>query len=374
MFMRFVINREQFVKALLSVSKAVPQKVELPILANIKLELNEKGLEVTGSDNNMVIRTTVPYRVNEQDVIRNYKYGAVLVNSKIILEVIRKMEGEEVSIELIDGTVLRVDDGRSNFKLNSISADEYIEIDLSPIGSVFSVHANELLALVEQTFFAASTKETRPVLSAINLECADHILTATATDTARLARKRIEIENDVRFNVNIHAKKLYDIVRSFEGADIVDVSISDKKAQFAFANTIISTRLTNGEYPNTKNIVPKVFNYYLQVNSKEFISAMERVSILSADRDGVIKLIMSDDGVEMISRSALVGSANEKITMYNFDGDRFEISFRASFVADAIKAIRSEDVTICFIGEMKPFVVRNNNDTSIDMLVTPLRA
>lgn len=372
--MRLTINREQLVKALIPVSKAVPQKVELPILSNVKIELNEKGLEVTGSDNNMTIRVTVPYKIEDKDIIRNYQFGAVLIQGKILLEVVRRMEGEELSMELIDGTILRLDDGRSNFKLNSTSADEYPEIDLNAIGSIFSCKAIDLLALVEQTAFAASTKETRPILSAVNLEANSHVLTATATDTARLARKKIEIENDVHFSANIPAKKLLDIVHSFEDAEIVEVAISDKKAQFAFNNTIISTRLTNGEYPNTKNIVPKIFNYYLQVNSKEFISAMERVSILSADRDGVIKLLMSDEGVEIISRSATMGSANEKINMYQFDGDRFEISFRASFVSDAIKALRSEDVSICFIGEMKPFVVRNQNDSNIDMLVTPLRS
>lgn len=372
--MRFTINREQLVKALGPVSKAVPQKVELPILANVKIELNDKGLEITGSDSNMNIRVTVPYKIGELEVIRNYQYGAILIGSKILLEVVRRMEGEEVSFELIDGTILRLDDGRSNFKLNSISADEYPEIDLNPVGNVFSIRGDDLLALVEQTAFAASTKEARPVLAAVNLEANNNVLTATATDTARLARKRIEIDNDVHFSVNVPAKKFLDIVHSFEGAEMIEVSISDKKAQFAFNNTIISTRLTNGEYPNTRNIVPKVFNYYLHVNSKEFINAMERVSILSSDRDGVIKLLMSDESVEIISRSATMGSANEKINMYQFEGDRFEISFRASFVSDAIKALRSEDVTICFIGEMKPFVVKNQNDQTTDMLVTPLRS
>ena len=372
--MRFTIEKEQFLKGLTIVSKAIPQKIELPILANVKINLTEKGLELTGSDNNMTIHTVVPYVVGEREVIRNYQYGGVLIGNKIFLEIIRHLEGNEITVELIDGAMLRIDDGKSNFTLNSINADEYPEIDLSPNGAVFEISAELFTSLVDQTAFAASTKENRPILTTVNLNAADGVLTAAATDTARLARKQIEIDPDVRFVANIPAKKLSDIVKSFEGAKVVNIAISDKKALFSFENTIISTRLTNGEYPNIKGIVPKNFNYYLEVNAREFLGAMERVSLLSAEHDGVVKITMSDEGVEMFSRSSSVGTAREKLSMFRFDGDRFDISFRASFVADAIRAIKSEDVTISFIGEMKPFVIRNAKDDSLDMLVTPLRA
>lgn len=372
--MRFTINKEQFLKGLAMVSKAVPQKVELPILANIKMELSNKGLELTGSDNNITIRTIVPYMIDDLEVIRNSQEGAILIGNKIFIEIIRHLEGEEVTIEVIDGSILRIDDGKSIYNLNCINADEYPEIDLNKTGAVFDAKVSDVVSLVDQTAFAASNKETRPILTTVNLDARENKLTATATDTARLARKTIEIENDVRFSANIPARKLQDIVRSFEGADIVTIAISDKKALFSFANTVISTRLTNGEYPNTKNIIPKTFNYYLEVNAKEFLAAMERISLLSVDRDGVVKISMSEDGVELTSRSISVGAAKEKLNMYRFDGDRFEISFRALFVADAIKAIKSEDVTLAFIGEMKPFVVKNMKDDTLDMLVTPLRS
>ena len=372
--MRFTIDKEQFLKGLAMVSKAIPQKIELPILSNVKMDLTEKGLELTGSDNNMTIHTVVPYAVEDREIIRNYQQGAVLIGNKIFLEIVRHLEGNEITVDLFDGTLLRVDDGKSNFTLNCINADEYPEIDLSPNGAVFEIDANTFTTLVEQTAFAASTKENRPILTTVNLNAQDGVLTAAATDTARLARKQIEVDPDLVFTANIPAKKLSDIVKSFEGATSVRIAISDKRALFSFDNTTISTRLTNGDYPNIKGIVPKNFNYYLEVNAREFLGAMERVSLLSAEHDGVVKITMSDEGVEMFSRSTSVGTAREKLSMFRFEGDRFDISFRASFVADAIKAIKSEDVTISFIGEMKPFVIRNAKDDSLDMLVTPLRA
>ena len=179
---------------------------------------------------------------------------------------------------------------------------------------------------------------------------------------------------EVRFVANIAAKKLIDIVRSFDEDDEVTIAVSDKKAVFAFGNSVISTRLTSGDYPNTKNIFPKAFGYHLEVNSQEFLKAMERVSLLSTEYEGVVKLILDQDEVEMISRSSMVGSANEKLLVFQYSGEHLEISFKASFVSDAIRACKSEDVTISFVGEMKPFVVKNVKDESIEMLVTPLRS
>lgn len=368
--MRFTVNREYLLKALTMVSKAVPQKAELPILQNVKMSLNEKGLELIGSDNSMTIRTTVPYMVGETELIRNYKPGETLVQCKLLFEIIRHSESDFIDFELIDNSILKISYGDTVNKPNTVRAEEYPEIDLSTDGASFEIKCADLLKLVEQTAFAASVKETRPILTAVNLESHEGLLTATATDTARLARKTIDADSSSGFSANIPAKKLLDIVHSFEGEDVVDVSISDKKAIFSFGNTLISTRLVNGDYPNTKNIVPKTFNYYLEVNAREFLTSMERVSLFG----GIIKLIMSEDEVELVSRSSVAGSASVKLSTFQFSGERLEISFNALFVADAIKAVGSEDVTIAFIGEMKPFVVKNVKDESIDMLVTPLRS
>lgn len=372
--MRFTIDKESLMKELTLVSKAIPQKAELPILANIKLALTEKGLEITGSDNNITISTIVPFMVGEKEIIRNSQEGSTLVAAKILLEVVRHLDDETCTFELIDSSILVIEDSKSNFKLNSIRAEEYPDIDLSVSGASLTLPGKDIQTLVESTAFAASIKETRPILTAVSIEAGDFKLSATATDTARLARKTLDIESDVKFVANIAAKKLLDIVRSFEPEDEVTIAVNDKKAVFAFGHSVISTRLTSGDYPNTKNIFPKNFSYYLEVNAQEFLKSMERVSLLSTEYEGVVKLIMDQDEVEMISRSTSVGSANEKLSVFQFSGEHLEISFKASFVADAIRACRSEDVTIAFVGEMKPFIVKNVKDPTVEMLVTPLRS
>jgi len=372
--MRFTINKEALVRGLNLVAKAVPQKAELPILANFKLELNEKGLEITGSDNNITISTVVPFMIDEKEIIRNSQEGSTVVGAKILLDVTRVLEDEYCTFELIDSTMLKIKDSKSNYELKSIRAEEYPDIDLSVNGASLTIAGKDIQSIVESTAFAASIKETRPILTAVNLEAGDFKLSSTATDTARLARKSIEINSDVHFVANIAAKKLLDIVRSFNPDDEITISVSESKAVFAFGNSVISTRLISGDYPNTKNIFPKNFSYYLEVNAAEFIKAMEKTSILSSEYEGVVKLIMDQDAVQLISRSSAVGSANANLQVFQFSGEHLEISFKASFVAEAIKACKSEDVTIALVGEGKPFVVKNIKDESIEMLLTPLRS
>ena len=249
--MRLTINREHLLKGLMTAAKAIGSKAPVPLLMNLKLVLNEKGLTVIGGNNELTISTVVPNMVGEKQIIRNAKFGATLVASKIITEIARRMEGEELAIEVVDETIVKIDDGKSSFKLNSIKADEYPEVDLDPTGVVFDIMCRDFSKLVDQTAFAASNKEQRPILTAVNLEAAGGKLVATATDSARLARKEVVIDDVVSFSSNVPARTLIEITKMFENSEKVTLAVSDKKILFSFDNTLVSSRRINGHCPNT---------------------------------------------------------------------------------------------------------------------------
>ena len=166
---------------------------------------------------------------------------------------------------------------------------------------------------------------------------------------------------------------MVEIDHLLEGAESVKIALSDKKALFEFENTIVATRLVAGEYPNTKNILPRVTNYSLEVNASDFLKAIDRVNILSIDRENVVDLYLDEDNVEISAKSTQVGSASEKIETFKFEGSNLQISFNSEFVSSAIRALGSEDVMFLFVGEMKPFVIKNPSDESIVQIVTPVR-
>lgn len=375
--MKFKINREQFLKGLLVASKPTTTKSPIPVLGNILMTLDEKGLHLLGSNGELAIKTLIPIRVNDMEVIRIYSEGACLVSSKIIVEMIRKLEGNEIDFELFDGSIAKIEDGRTKYNLNSVRPDEYPEIDLDKTGVTFEVESKKFVKMVDQTSFAASTKEQRPILTAIHLEASEGELTAIATDSARLAKKTIEIKDNVVFAANIPARVLQEIAKTIEGTpgvSLVEVTVSDKKVLFEFDGTIVSSRLIAGDYPNTKNIIPKSYNSFLEVNANELLKAMERVALLAAnERENIVKLSLSENGVVVSSRSPLSGSATETISTCKYSGEALDISFNYLFVSAAVKACQSEDVNIGFLGEMKPFSVRVNEDPAHVQIVTPVR-
>ena len=372
--MRFIVKRDEFLKALLVAGRAVNSKSSaMPILSNFKFVLNDEGLLITGSNYELTIQTKIPYFINDTQVIRNVVEGATLINAKIITDMARKIDAEEISVEIIDQTIALISGGKIKYNLNCIKADEYSDIDLEPTGTHLSLTSVEFSSLVSQTAFAASTKEQRPILTAMHLEASEGVLTATTTDSARMARKQIPVPADVNFFANVPAKMMVEVDHLLEGAERIDIAFSDKKALFSFENTVVATRLVAGDYPNTKNIVPRITNYSLEVNASDLAKAIDRVNILSIDRENVVDLLMTEDMVEISAKSTQVGSASEKLDSYKFEGNNLQISFNSEFVLSAIRAIGSEDVTFLFVGEMKPFIIKNVNDDSVIQIVTPVR-
>ena len=374
--MRFTIKREEFLKGLNIASRAISSKNAKAVLENFRLDLDERGLFITGTDENISIKTQVPYKMGEMDVIRNYKEGSVLIKAKLLVEMIRKMDSDEITLDVVDATIATISSNSSNrseYTLNCVKVDEYPDLDLEASGTQLTLSRADFDILVSQTTFAASLKEQRPILTALNLEANNGLLTATATDSARMARKTLNIPLGIEFVANVPAKMMNEINHLLEGRESVDIAFSDKKALFTIGTTVVATRLIAGDYPNTKNIVPKITNYSLEVNANDFVKAIERANILSLDRENIVDLSMSEEAVEISAKSSQVGSAVERIDAFRYVGQNLHISFNSGFVIDAIKALGSADVTFAFVGEMKPFIVENASDDSVVQIVTPVR-
>lgn len=371
--MIFTIKRDVFLKALSIANRALSSKVALPILNSLKLELDEDGLHITGSNNDLTIKTTVPLKNGEEDVIGNVKFGGALVNGRLLTEIVRKSEREIITFDIFDDTIVKISDGKSNFSLNSAKAEEYPDFDLDPNGVEVGIEAKTFSSIIDKVAFAASTKEQRPILTAINFEAEEGTLTATTTDGFRLARVEQKIDTSESFVANIPAKMAVEVARLIDNEEHIRAYFDVKKALFIFGDTTVSVRYAGGEFPNAKAIIPKSFNYFLEVSAQELLSAMDRVSTLSVERDNIVTLKMSESDVEVSSRDAQTGSATEELSVFHYENDNLSVSFNSSYVAQAIKAVGTKDVVLAFLGEMKPFAIKSTKDDSIIQIVTPRR-
>lgn len=371
--MKITIDRQKFLKALNVVNVAIGQKSPTPAFLSFKLVADDDCLTITGSNSDLTICSVIPCKEGDKEYITSFEKGATLISSKFLLEIIRKLEGEFVTIEIIDETIAKISDFKSDFKLNSARLEDYPDLDLSIEGTSFTFKGEDFKKIISQTAFAASYKETRLILTALNVKSTDNHMEFVATDAFRLSKKIFNISADNDFEANIPVKTLNEVSKLIENSDVTMI-VSTNKVVFKFDNTTVYSRLINGDFPKTSRMIPDSYPYVLQVNSEVFMAAISRVSLLAIERENIIKLSINKDELEVFSKSDQIGSASEKISNFKYAGDRFDISFNVNYVLDAIKACQSDDVILSFGGDMQAFRITAPNDNSIIQIVTPVRS
>ena len=371
--MRFIISRDVLESSLNIVSKAVTNKTPIAVLTGIKFDLTEEGLNLTGSDTDLSISTFIPVETNTNQNITVFSTGSCVLNAKYITEIVKKIDSDRIELELIDSTLVKITDQKSNFSLNSINVADFPFIDFNFDKNVIVMKGDLLKQVISQTIFATSIKETRPILTGVNFKIDGNVLEAVATDTYRLAKKKVVLGDSAYVNVTIPNKSLSEVSKIISGNEEVTINFFDKKVLFKVGNTIVSTRVINGVYPDTTRLIPENFDYKLTTLTTDIVSAVDRASLLSTDGNNIVKLSMNLDKIELSSRSQEIGSVVEKISNYDYKGNKLDISFSAQYIQDAIKAIGSNEVELSFTSEMKPFIIKNKEDNSVVQLVLPVR-
>ena len=368
--MHFKLAKKEFLDGLNIVSRAVSMNSPLPSLHGILLSVKEDYIRLTASDTNISILVTI--QKNEDSKLEVADTGDIILDSRYILDMIRKIDSDEVEIEILDGLLTKISGNSVNFEINGIKAENYPLIDFTKPEKTFVLNSDDLKELISQTCFATSDKETRPVLTGLNLKNENGEIKCVATDSYRLAQKIIHVDNIDDFNITIPAKSLNEVAKIINGDSDIEISISDKKVLFSMENVLIQTRLIEGSYPETSRLIPQNFNYELVVDARDILNAIDRASFIKNEGVSIIKMELSSNEIIITSRSSEVGSV-ETITPISYEGENLSISFKGQYVYEAVRALNAFQIKIQFGGEMKPFVLTSVDNDSILQLVLPIR-
>ena len=375
--MKFKINKNEFLKGLLQVGKIIPIKHTNPIFVNIKLELTTDSLILTGSNGDLSITTSIPFFRNNQEIIRDVQLGSILANSDILCNIVKRLDGDEIAFDVLDDNEARIEvDDKASFNLHCIDANEYADLDFSFKGVKIILDACEIANVVSQVSFAASIKNVKPVLTGVNIEGSGSKINFVATDSARLAKKEVEAEISEVFNTTVPVRTFQEIARSITDEDKITLYINDRRILVELKDTIISSVLLPGTYPNVKNIIPKNFLYTLEVDANDLIKPIETANVFSAstgEKGATIRCYMSQENVVFRCSSDQNGNSSVMLNLFKYTGERLEISFKCEYVLSAVKALKTSEVLLCFQGEMKPFVIIGKNDPSVIQLLTPVK-
>ena len=372
--MKLRINRLELLAGLNKASKAVNPKTPLLALSGIKMTLNDKELELIGSDSDLSIKTIIPVTKDDKTIIEVEEIGSIVINEKIICDIVRKIDSEVVEISVMDN-IAKIKSDKSIFTVNCIPAIDYPTILFNdiPYGQSFVIDALELKSMFDQTLFATSDKESRPILTGLNFKCEGDKLEVVATDTFRLTKKVMKISEELEFNVTVPRTALENVNKIVELGQQVKVNVSDKKISFEFGDCIINTRVINGTFPDTTRLIPNEFTQTLKISTKELVGAVDRASILLTEKNNVIKLNMDAEEVFVSSKTMEVGYVVEKLNEYSYEGEKLTISFSAKYLLDAIRALDSDEIILQFTGDMRPIIIRSDSNANLTELILPVR-
>ena len=373
--MKFTIKKDLLLDALSKVSKAISTKNLIPVLAGIKFELKKKKLTLTASDNDITIQTTIE-SVND-DEFKIDSEGSIIIQGKYILDIVRKLPDQYINVEVIDELKILIYTENSEFNLNGISESEYPNVGLEESKKKININAGVLKSIVNQTAFATSNEESKPVLTGINFNIVGDILECNSTDSYRLARKIVKLEksSEENYNIVIPSHNLIEFTKILgDDSEEVEVHIFNNKVLFKNGNLKFESRLINGTYPNTANLLPDDSYLVVSTNLNDFYSVIDRVSILTSDKEkNIVTLETEGNTLTLKSSSAEIGRVEEKMSISKNNNEDIKISFSAKYMMEALKSFSTETVDLHFVGEVKPILIKSTEDETLTQLVLPIR-
>lgn len=374
--MKVTLNRATFIQELQTVQRAISSKTTIPILTGVKILLEESGLTMTGSNADISIETFLSAD-NEKAQMQIESTGAIVLQARFFSEIVRRLPEDTFTMEVEENNQVAITSGKANFTVNGLDADNYPHLPVVERRNQMKLSVAVLNQLINETVFAVSAHESRPILTGVHFVLKEQKLLAVATDSHRLSQRVIPLEQDAQeFDIVIPGKSLVELSRSLADEEaIIEISIMENQVLFKTDNMLFYSRLLEGNYPDTNRLIPTSFNTEIDFSVPAFLAAIERASLLSHEgRNNIVKLSINNDSVVLYGNSPEVGKVEEALSYEKVTGDPLEISFNPDYMKAALRAFGDISVTIKFISAIRPFTLEpTEGDGDFIQLITPVR-
>ena len=373
----FSINKTLFLQALNTTKRAISSKNAIPILSTIKIDVTPEGVALSGSNGQISIENFISIK-DENAGLLVTSPGSILLEATFFINVVSSLPDVTLDFKEIEQKQVLLTSGKSEITLKGKDADQYPRIQEIAASNPLVLETKLLKQLINETAFAASVQESRPILTGVHFVLSDNKeLKTVATDSHRMSQKVITLEkNGDNFDVVIPSRSLREFTSVFsDDIETVEVFFANNQILFRSEHISFYTRLLEGNYPDTDRLIPTEFNTEATFNVANLRFAMERARLLSnATQNGTVKLEFKNGVVSSHVHSPEVGRVNEEIDTSAVSGEDLSISFNPTYLIEALKAIDSEQVVIRFISSVRPFIlVPEGNEQGFIQLITPVR-
>jgi DNA polymerase-3 subunit beta len=371
--MKLTIERTALLTSLNHVQSVVERRNTIPILSNILLDARDGYLGLTATDLDIAISDKVSADISSD--------GSITAPAHLLYDIIRKLpEGSQVELDFRseEGRIyLRC--GQSQFALSSLPKDDFPIMETGELPHSFTLSTQVLKRLIDKTRFAISTEETRYYLNGIYLHTADTggvpMLRAVATDGHRLARVETPIPGDAEGmpGVIIPRKAVNEIRKLIDEREgDISISLSDTKICFSFGDSLLTSKLIDGTFPDYERVIPAGNDKVLEMDGKSFAKAVDRVSTVSTEKTRAIKMSLSDDRITLSATGSDAGSATEEIAASYQSGD-MEIGFNSKYLLDITGQIEGENAHFVLADAGSPTIVKDSVDDGALYVLMPMR-
>lgn len=370
--MKLLIEKNILQESLNYVSKALSTKNIIPVLNGIKFELNNEGLSLTATDNDITIKTLI----DKKDIKKIEEEGCTVIYSKSLLEIMRKLSNTDILIENFeDNKISFTTESGAVYNFSCFLKEDFPNINLETKQDYIKVNSNDLKTMINQTVFACSLQESRPLLTGVNIKITGDLLECIATDSYRLSKKIIKLDRPTTENINIivPSRNINELIKVIDSDDEIEIHTFSNKIIFKQENIIFQSSLLNGTYPNTDNSIPRDFKYKIKLNLKEFYNIIDRASSISQSKDKNIVDFEIIKNKLIIKAASLESKMEESMNVENETENDIKISFSAKFMLEALKILETEEIYILLNGEISPIILKETGNENLIELILPMK-
>ena len=353
--MKFVCEKDNILKAINSVTKAVAVRTTMPILEGILIQTNDNEVKFTTYDLELGIEYIINCNVQEQ--------GSTVVNSIMFSEIIRKLPDSDIKITLNENNLLVIECEGSLYKLATMNPEEFPELPKINIENSLEIEQNSLKEMIRKTIFAVSTEENRPIFTGCLFEIKNNRLNVVAVDGFRLAWKTKMLQQQVNdFAAVIPGRSLNEINKIIlDSFDTIKIGVAKNQALFEMENCKIVTRLLDGEFLNYSSVIPSTWETRIRVDKNSIQDCFERVSLISSssiekEKKYPVKVTI-DIGKVTISCTNQTGDAKEEMYVTT-EGQNLEAGFNPKYFLDALRAIDDQEIFVNFGTSISPCIIK----------------
>ena len=349
--MKFSVTKEKLLECLQQVQNVVSTRTTLPILSNVLLQTNGNEIRLTTTDLDVGVRGSFEAEVEKQ--------GATTLPARRLFNIVRELPSSEISFDVDGKNAASIRSGQSFFKILGLPEEEFPPLPKFDDSKVVTIRQKDLRDGLRKTSYAISTDETRYVLNGVLFSFKDNKLTLVATDGRRLAMLDIDLEfpRSHEADIIVPTKAVTELQRLLTEEGDVRVSVSSGQIAFDLNNTLLVSKLIEGNYPNYKQVIPAEMKERVTLERETFLNSLRRVSLLASDKSNSIKLNFSKNNIDITANTPEVGEAREALPVA-YKGREFSIAFNPEFLMAPLRNLSEDEIFLDLIDEMSPGVVK----------------